>query len=136
MNLKNINPWWYAGGIAFIILLVAFLEFFFHKDKGCISGMQAMGQLSTGFWIWFIILLAAAGLTIFYLVRKYRKDGNLDTGSIQTLMAVAALFMFISMLKAGDVKANCGTTGTKGNPENQVPKDDGRVPAQDLIPKQ
>lgn len=136
MNLKKINPWWYGAAFGVVLFLVWVFAFLLDADAPCtVTGLDALGQLSTEFWIWLIVLSIIGGLIIWYAIRKYKKDGNLDTGSVQSLLAVAAAILIISTLKAYDVKANCGTTGTKGNPANQHPPDDGRVPAQDLIPK-
>lgn len=136
MKSKKINPWWYAAGFGVLLVIVWLFEFVLSSDKPCtVTGWDAMNQLSTSFWIWLIVLSSVGGFIIRYAIRKYKKDGGVDTGNIQSLLAVGAFLIIISTLKAYDVKANCGTTGTKGNPANQHPKDDGRIPAQDMIPK-
>lgn len=133
---KKLNPWYIVYAFYGLLVLIWVTEFLIHKNKGCtINGWDALGQLSTGFWIFLILGAGVAGFITWYAIRKYKADGDTDTGSIQSLLAAAAFIIVISTLKAYDVKDNCGTTGTKGNPENQVPKDDGRVPAQDMLPK-
>lgn len=119
-----------AIGIAAVFVAVWCIFFLFDSDAPCtVTGWDALGQLSTGFWVLLILATGVAVALTIFLIRKYK--AGFEVSNV-TMLGVALIF-FISTLKAYDVKANCGTTGTKGNPANKNPKDDGRVPAEELI---
>jgi hypothetical protein len=117
--------------IAAVFVLIWVFAFGLDSDPGCtVTGFDAIGQLSTEFWLWLVGLWGLGAFIVLKSVAWYKRNGY-NPGN--TLLFGLALLFIIPTLKAYDVKANCGTTGTKGNPANQQPKDDGRESAEDQL---
>lgn len=111
--------------VTLIVVLLFVFEFGLRRDPGCtLTGFDAMGQLSTSFWIGAVLGLVVLIALIVWLLKKYNDADDYNISSPMVFGVLA--FVMIMWIKAADVKANCGTTGTKGNPANQNGMQDNR----------
>lgn len=120
-----------AAIVAFIVVVVviAGIEFLFTSNEGGITGMQALKELGSGFWIWAIVGTMAASAITYFAMKKIKGDGGY--GKLNYFIPVL-LLLAVSWGKAFDVKAD-GIGGSKHIP--QVQTDSTRIPAEDLLPK-
>lgn len=120
-----------AAIVAFIavILVVAGVEFLFTSNEGEITGVQALKELGTGFWIWAVVGTIAASVITYFVVKKIKGDGGY--GKLNYFVPIL-LLLAVSWGKAFDVKAD-GIGGAKHIPKVQT--DSTRVAAEDLLPK-
>jgi uncharacterized membrane-anchored protein YitT (DUF2179 family) len=116
------------------ILAISFYTFLFTKEtyEGAITGLQALQQQTTEFWIWAIILSALSGVGVFFIAKKVKSLGG--HGVPLSVFIPIIIFLTIAWGKGCTDKQNDGVTAGKGRP---VPAkiDSTRIPAEDLLPK-
>ena len=126
-----------AGVIVFVLAAIIFAvtQFLFTKSgdyEGAITGVQALQQQTTEFWLNAIGWSVASGVALYFAVKKIKKMAGF--GVPLTVLVPAIIFIAIAWGKGCTDKANDGVTSGKGRP---VPAkvDSLRVPAEDLLPK-
>ena len=118
-------------GIVLLFIIIALVSFF-GKDEGGISGLQALQQEGTSFWIWAIVLSALSGIVGFFGLKAYDKEK--DVKIMKPFALAIVIFLSIAFGKGCTDKANDGVTTEKGRPVKILP-DSNRIPAEDLLPK-
>lgn len=135
------KTWIKENKVMFGVILVvaamaifAILTFLFTKDdhEGAITGVQALKQQTTEFWIWAIALTIGAGVLTHFVVKKVK--ANAGYGVSYNVLIPIIVFIAIAWGKGCTDKANDGVTAGKGRPV-PVQVDSLRVPAEDLLPK-
>jgi len=116
------------GILGFLYIVIN--EFFFYTDSSGITGIEALKQAGGEFWGWAIGLSVLAGALVYFISRYVKAQGGV--GVSLSILLPPLLLLCIAWGKGCDIKAD-GIGGAKHVPTEKV--DDGRVPAQDLIPK-
>lgn len=116
-----------------LIVVAGLIEFLFNKGNNLFTGWQILKNQTFGEWFrMFFFTILAAGT--FYAFLKYYKKEQ-DTRGIKVFVFALMAFVAIAFGKACTDKANDGVTSGKGRPVKVEQKDDGRVPAEDLLKK-
>lgn len=110
--MKNIN-WNTILGIGAIVAIViaALCIFLFTPDNGY-TGVDALKDQSTAFWVWVIVGIVVAGISI-YIIFASDKKGWGTVGLSLALVIVAVMFLFNPFGRACTDKANGGVTAPK-----------------------
>src|SRR5690242_6917159 len=105
---------WITLGIVVTFFIIA-VSAFLGKDEGGISGWQALGQQSAGFWVLASLLSLGAGVIVHFATKAIKKGS--DSRITIPAFIVIGVFLSIAFGRACTDKANDGVTSPKGRPE-------------------
>lgn len=118
-------------GSILAIALIGFSIFLFSKDEGGITGIQALKQAGSNFWIWAILITIVSSVVFWLFLKIYNKTK--DFGATRTILLASLAFISIAWGKGCDIKESKGVTSEKGRVGGPPPVDTTRIPAEDLI---